>query len=136
MILTDTGPLVALLNADDQHHARCVAVAGKLPPVPLLTTWVCFTEAMYLLGSIGGHRYQAALWNLRTEGRVVLHEITPPEADRMAELMSQYRDTPMSLADASLIALAETRSMRSVFTVDGDFYIYRLFDGSTLDILQ
>jgi predicted nucleic acid-binding protein len=38
MILTDTGPLAALLNADDQHHAERIAAAKKLPPVPLLTT--------------------------------------------------------------------------------------------------
>ena len=136
MILTDTGPLVALLNADDQHHSQCVDAARRLPPVPLLTTWVCFTEAMYLLGSIGGYHYQVPLWNLRAEARLVLHEMTPTEADRMAALMSQYRDTPIALADASLIAVPESRSIRSLFTVDGDFYIYRLLDGPALDILR
>ena len=54
----------------------------------------------------------------------------------MAELMSQYPDTPMAPADASLIAVAESGSIRSLFTVDGDFYIYRLLDGSALDILR
>ena len=57
MTLTDTGPLVALLDVDDRYHAACVAAAQRLPFGPLLTTWVCFTEAMYLLGSVGGYRY-------------------------------------------------------------------------------
>jgi uncharacterized protein len=48
MTLTDTGPLVALLDADDPYHGACVAAAERLPSGPLLTTWVCFTEAMYL----------------------------------------------------------------------------------------
>jgi len=65
----------------------------------LLTTWVCFTEAMYLLSSVGGYRYQAALWRLRAAGRLALHDLTPAEADRMATLMARYRDTPMDLAD-------------------------------------
>jgi predicted nucleic acid-binding protein len=71
MTLTDAGALVALLDADDPYHTACVAAAQRLPAGPLLTTWVCFTEAMYLLGSVGGYRYQAALWSLRATGRVV-----------------------------------------------------------------
>ena len=53
MTLTDTGPLVALLDTNDQYHAECVAALHRLPPGPLLTTWVCLTEAMYLLGAVG-----------------------------------------------------------------------------------
>ena len=52
MILTDTGPLVALLDADDPYHAECVATLHRLPLGPLLTTWVCFTEAMYSLARL------------------------------------------------------------------------------------
>ena len=136
MIQTDTGPLVALLDADDLHHAFCVALAQRLPAELLLTTWPCFTEAMYLLGEIGGYRYQSALWNLRTTGRLRLHECTAEEADRMAVLMDKYQDTPMDLADASLVAVAESLAVRQIFTIDSDFHVYRLFDGSAFDILR
>ncbi len=54
----------------------------------------------------------------------------------MAALMQQYRDTPMDLADASLVAVAESRSQRRVFTFDGDFYVYRLADGSALEVVR
>jgi hypothetical protein len=53
----------------------------------------------------------------------------------MAVLMEKYRDTPMDLADASLIAVAESRSLRQVFAIDGDFYVYRLADGSALEVV-
>jgi uncharacterized protein len=135
MSLTDTGPLVALLDADDPYHAACVAAAQRLPFGPLLTTWVYFTEAMYLLGAVGGYRYQAALWHLRSAGRLVLHDLTATEADRMAVLMERYQDTPMDLADASLVVVAESRALRRVFTTDSDFHIYRLADGSTLEVV-
>jgi uncharacterized protein len=135
MTLTDAGALVALLDADDPYHPACMAAAQRLPSGPLLTTWVCFTEAMYLLGTVGGYRYQAALWNLRTTGRIVLHELTPAEADRMAALMAQYQDTPMDLADASLVVVAESRTLRRVFTTDSDFYVYRLADGSAFEVV-
>ena len=88
------------------------------------------------LGEVGGYRYQATLWNLRTTERLVLHIPMPAEIDRMTALMAQYRDTPMDLADASLVAVAESRSMRRVFTVDTDFYIYRLVDGSALEVVR
>ncbi len=135
MTLTDAGALVALLDTDDPYHVACVAAARRLPTGPLLTTWVCFTEAMYLLGTVGGYRYQAALWNLRTTGRLVLHDLTAAEADRMAVLMAQYQDTPMDLADASLVVVAESRALRRVFTTDSDFYVYRLVDGSALEVV-
>ena len=49
--------------------------------------------------------------------------------------MARYRDTPMDLADASLIALAERLALRRVFSLDSDFYVYRLRDGSALDVI-
>ena len=136
MILTDTGPLVALLDTSDPYHAHCVDASRRLPPEPMLTTWVCFAEAMYLLGEVGGYRYQAALWNLKGAGRLALHTLTPSETDRMAALMEEYQDRPMDLADASLLAVAESRSLRRVFTVDSDFYVYRLADGSVLEVVR
>ena len=136
MTLTDTGPLVALLDADDPYHGECVAALHRLPSGPMLTTWVCFTEAMYLLGEVGGYNYQATLWNLRTVGRLVLHTPTSGEIDRMVALMEQYQDTPMDLADASLVTVAESLSIRRVFTIDTDFYIYRLVDGSALEVVR
>ncbi len=60
--LTDTGPLVALINANDPYHAQASAALGRLPRVPLLTTWPCLTEAMYLLHQAEGHAAQDELW--------------------------------------------------------------------------
>lgn len=130
MTLCDTGPLVALIDQDDPHHSRCVAALDWLPAGALLTTWPCFTEAMYLLSRAGGLRAQDALWSYLTDGLVVLHV---PEAaeewQRMRTLMHQYHDTPMDLADASLVAAAERLGLRRIFTVDSHFRAYRI-DGT------
>lgn len=135
MTLTDTGALLALLDRDDAHHRACLATARHLSGSILLTTWPCFAEAMYMLGKVGGYYYQSALWRLRATGRLTLHDISSPEADRMAMLMEKYRDTSMDVADASLVAVAESRSLRRVFTTDGHFRIYRLKDGSALEMV-
>jgi predicted nucleic acid-binding protein len=89
---------------------------------------------MYLLFRAGGHTAQEALWRLRSTGRLTLHESTAAEIDRMSELMARYHDRPMDLADASIVAAAEQLGTGTVFTLDHDFHIYRLADGSTLQI--
>jgi len=39
--------------------------------------------------------------------------------------MQQYRDTPMDIADAALVAAAEALGEKRVFTLDSDFYVYQ-----------
>ncbi len=90
-MLTDTGPLIALLDKNDRHHASCVAVARNLPSEPLLTTWLCFTEAIYFLGEEGGYSFQERLWKLRRDGILTLLELTTVEGDRMDALLAQYK---------------------------------------------
>src|SRR5260370_38495380 len=45
LILVDAGPLVALIDADDHHHARCVATLQTIRE-PLATGWPAVTEPM------------------------------------------------------------------------------------------
>lgn len=51
----------------------------------------------------------------------MLLDLTREEVDRMVVLTEKYKDTPMDLADASLVAAAEGRSLRRVFSIDRDF---------------
>jgi uncharacterized protein len=133
--LTDAGPLIALVNRNDPHHAECVAALGGLPAAPLLTTWPCFTEAMYLLLRAGGFPAQRDLWRMVIDGRLVLHDLNNQEITRTADLMDKYQDRPMDLADATIIATAEILDLRDVFAIDQDFHMYRLGDGSTLRVI-
>lgn len=135
MTLTDTGPLVALINRNDPNHLVCIEAAKGLPRGPLMTTWPCFTEAMYLLHKAGGYPAQAALWLLREAGRLALHDTDEAEVARMAALMSKYHDLPMDLADASLMAMAERFGTRRVFTLDQDFRVYRFADGAAVEVI-
>lgn len=135
VILTDTGPLVALINRNDPNHRICLAAARDLSDSRMTTTWPCFTEAMYLLHRAGGHRAQAALWGLLRAGLLALHESSPEERERMSRLMEQYRDRPMDLADASIVAVAERLDARRIFSLDGDFHVYRPLDGSAFEIV-
>ena len=132
MILTDAGPLVALLDRGEPDHVRCREALGRLHG-PMLTTWPAFTEAMYLLGEAGGWKAQEALWRLLNRGDLLVD--MPRRLDRIAALMGKYRDVPMDLADASLVALAEERGSTTVLTLDRDFRVYRLPRGKPFTLV-
>ena len=125
MTLTDAGPLVALIDADEADHEICVQSLQVLT-LPLLTTWPAFTEAMYLLGRAGGSVGQQALWKLRANRRLDVADLSPDAFRRSAVLMAKYADRPMDLADATLVALAEERGLKQIFTLADDFRIYRI----------
>ena len=55
--------------------------------------------------------------------------------ERMQELMEQYKDTPMDLADASLVVAAEVLNIARVFTTDTDFYVYRRHGNQPFEVL-
>ena len=134
MILTDTGPLIALVDRGDKAHRICTDQL-KVLTRPLLTTWPCVSEAMHLLNSVGGHFAQDVLWSYILDRLVAIHESDLVERTRMRELMSKYKDTPMDLADASLVAAAEVLGIRSIFTVDSDFVVYRLQGKQSFEIV-
>ena len=68
---------------------------------------------------------QRLLWELVNDGLLKFHAPTESEVARMQALMEQYHDTPMDLADASLVVAAETLGELHVFTLDSDFYVYQ-----------
>ena len=106
MALTDTGPLVALIDRNDLQHADCAAHLAHLAP-PMAAPWPCFTEAMRLLDRAGGHQAQDALWEYVTLGALVIRASDGAEQARMRALMAAHTDRPMQrrgIADAILTA--------------------------------
>ena len=134
MTLTDAGPLVALIDADEADHGTCVLALRQLDR-PLVTTWPAFTEAMYLLSRAGGPAGRQALWRLVFTDRLELADLDRAALKRTAALMEKYADRPMDLADATLVALAEIRNQRRIFTLDDDFTIYRIHGRTRFDIV-
>jgi len=126
-VLVDTGPLVALFDRDDTHHARCVEALKRIRQ-PLVTVWPVLTEAMFLLAF--SLEVQEALWELVERGGLYIAELTAADIPGIRRLMRKYRNRPMDLADAALVCLAERERLRTVFTLDHrDFRIYRPTQG-------
>lgn len=133
--LTDTGPLYALVDPKGQpeQFARCAAMTTL--PVPLVTTWPCFAETMYLAGRTEGWQMQQLVAEFVSVGTLRLHTPDATETARIFQIMEQYSDRPMDLADASLVALAEAAGYTQVFSIDSDFYVYRLANGTALEVM-
>ena len=113
-MLLDTGPLVAVLDARDQWHERCVAAFPDLVH-RCVTTEAVVTEACHL--ALRGGRAWAPLELLLT-ARIPVLGIEGGGHRRAAGLMERYQELPMDYADASLVAVAEGLGISTVFTLD------------------
>jgi len=134
MMLCDASPVIALINQGDNNHQRCVDALSSMS-APLITTCYCFTEAMYILGRYGGWLAQQELWGYVADKLLVIYDQTSDNLRRMKILMEQYRNVPMDLADASLVATAEMLNQKQIFTLDRDFYIYRLWGNLSFEVI-
>ena len=133
MILVDAGPLVALIDADDRHHERCVETLAAIRE-PIGTVWPAITEAMYLLSDVP--KGQTGVWQLLERGAVQLLALGREDIPRMRRLMEKYAGLPMDLVDAALVHVADRDGLRTVFTLDRrDFGVYRLPGGRRLGLL-
>lgn len=131
-VLVDAGPLVALLDRRDTHHARSVEALRSITE-PLVTVWPVLVEAMCLLDT---WTEQAALWAMIEAGPIALAPLGDDDVPRVRELMAKYRDLPMDLADAALVHVAERDGYRRVFTIDErDFAVYRVGGRERLTVL-
>ena len=123
MILIDTGPIVAFFDKDDRYHGLCVEILKEIKE-PLITTWPVVTECFYLLNF--SWNAQDDLWTFIERDGVEIYPIETDHRIQCHELMRQYRDLPMDLADATLVALADILGIAKIFTLDHkDFSIYR-----------
>lgn len=134
MTIVDAGPLIALLDRDEPDHQACVRVMRSMRST-MVTSWAALAEAMYLLGSQLGWSAQEALWRLVLDKRLMLVHGDDELLRRSFDLMARYRDTPMDLADATLVAIAERLGTRRVFTLDSDFRVYRLNGKHAMEIV-
>ena len=106
MILVDTGAWLALADKGDTYHARCVAFF-RSNREPLMTTYPVLVECVHLMfRRIGVAKTLAWMETLAAQG-VGVFAMGADHLPRLTELMRQYADLPMDLADASLVLLAE-----------------------------
>jgi predicted nucleic acid-binding protein len=118
----DTGPLVAYLVANDQHHAWATDQFTHLPP-PYITCEAVLSEACFLV-SRGGLSPEIVLEAL-ARGVIRLDFSLGQEVSAVRRVLDRYRDQGASLADACLVRMSELHRDCQVLTTDRDFLVYR-----------
>lgn len=121
-VIVDTGPLVALLVRTDDHHRWTMERLREIRP-PLLTCEAVLAEAAHLVRRV--HHGSDGFADLLGSDLLRVECLVMAERATVSRLLRKYADRPMSLADACVVRLAELHDGASVFTIDGDFSVYR-----------
>ncbi len=134
-VIVDTGPIVALLDADETHHRWAHQQFESLAP-PLLTSESVLSEACFLLRRVGVDSSLPLALLRRGVLRVVDVLGTADDANAVTALIRRYADVPMSLADACLVRILERTENGSIMTLDSDFHVYRQGRRRTIRVLS
>lgn len=121
-LIVDTGPIVALLNANDARHEWTRDILDRVEP-PLLTCEAVISEACFLVRRIRGG--QDAVLDLVARGVLSVCFSLTTEIVAVRKLVTRYSNVPMSLADACLVRMSELDDKAAILTLDSDFGIYR-----------
>jgi uncharacterized protein len=113
---------VAYLKRDDKDHDWAREMFHRLTS-PLRTCDAALSEAFFLLRQT--HGGTGKLLALLERGLGIPDFNLLAELAAVGQLLRRYESVPMSLADACLVRMAELHRDATVFTLDGDFKIYR-----------
>lgn len=134
-LVLDTGPIVALLDATDPEHKRCVKMIERtaedlVVPAPVLV------EVDYWLHKL----YGPETWEVFVEdiarGAYRLHHLDEHELTRAAQLETEYASLNLGLVDAAVVVTCERLAEEKVATLDRrDFSVVRPHHCDALTLL-
>lgn len=130
--IVDTGPLIAFFDRSERYH-RWVNDRIKELEMPLLVCEPVLVEATYLLRR--SLRARDFLFELVDDGALRIAFRIEEHVGALRRLLQKYSDTPISLADACIVLMAEIHGSHSVLTLDSDFLIYRTSNGAPLSLI-
>ena len=113
--IVDSGPLYAVVDADDDDHARCLEALTRAD-LELVIPALVVAEVTYMVGRRLRADAEAAF--LRGLERFEVEAPAPEDWPRIGDLVERYRDYPLGGTDASLVALAERLDAEVVVTLD------------------
>jgi predicted nucleic acid-binding protein len=132
MLLTDSGPLIALLDSSDSHHEWAVEQFSHFSGT-LVTCEGAITEATHLLQDAGVKPW--GVLELINREIIAVHFDLDANLNRVLSLMKKYADTPMDFVDACLVAMTEEKQNCKLLTLDSDFKIYRRFERQMIPLI-
>jgi predicted nucleic acid-binding protein len=116
-LILDTGPLLAALDAADPDHTRCAALLNGANDDLVVPTLVLAELDYWCHRRLGVAVWTAFLEDLLAGAYRPEHP-TSADLQRCHELQSQYKDQPLGVVDASVLALVERLGEDKLATLD------------------
>lgn len=117
ILIADSGALYALYDKSDQHHLR-VRSAIDAHQGPIVIPTAILAEVDYLLREWLGVDAELDFLDSLEMGAFELEPFMSADLKRCRELLVQYRDLKLGLADAAVMATAERLGTDRILTVD------------------
>jgi len=117
VIVADTGAIVALVDADDRHHAELRRLFEGAPESWVLP-WAILPEVDYLLSEHVGARAQERFAGDLASGAWAIEWGDPADLVRAEEISRRHRALRLGLVDSVVMAVAERRKAEAIATLD------------------
>lgn len=117
MIIVDTGALVSLIDADDQHHGFMRNLFER-DQDSWVVQWAVLREVDYLIFAHVGDKAAYALMADLADGIYLIDWGIPADLERARDLNHRYRSLRLGLVDAVMIAVAERLNAKAIATLD------------------
>ena len=117
MIVADTGAIVALVDADDRHHAALKSLFESDPDSWLLP-WAILPEVDYLLGAHVSARAAERFMTDLASGAWAVEWGDPADLVRAEQICRRHRALRLGLVDSLVMAVAERRQAMAIATLD------------------
>jgi predicted nucleic acid-binding protein len=117
VIVADTGAILALVDADDRHHAALRRLFEQDPDAWILP-WAILPEVDYLLGAYVSERAEERFVGDLASGAWAVEWGDPADLVRAEQILRRHRALRLGLVDAVVMAVAERRQVGAIATLD------------------
>lgn len=124
-LILDTGPVLALLDAGDPDHARCVRMVGEVGEDLVIPSPVLVEVDYWMLKLLGHDAWRTFVEDV-DRGAYRLHHPDPADLARIVEMERTYESLDLGMVDAAVIVTCERLGEPKVATLDRrDFSVVR-----------
>ncbi len=134
-LVLDTGPVLALLDADDPFHARCVDMIDAVDESFVLVAPTLVEIDYWIRKRLSLDAWQALVDDI-AGGAYQVEQLTTHDLARVVQLERDYADLRLGMVDASVIAVCERLGETKLATLDHrDFSVVKPRHCAALELL-
>ena len=116
-MLLDTSGLLPALSRKLRHHEECARAISESKGRLILSP-IVLAELDYLITKLSGANAELEFLRDLERGAYELASLAAAEIGRAREIIEQYFDLGIGLADASIVVLSEKHNVLDLLTLD------------------